>query len=533
VGYDLGVDLGTTFVAAALCRNGRTEMCALGNQRLVTPSVAYLSENSTLLLGEAAERHAISNPARVAREFKRRLGDPTPVVLGGVPYQVTTLMAALLRDVLAKVTAVEGAVPDRVALTHPANWGPYRRELFQEIPHLAGLSSRHTLTEPEAAAAYYATSRHVDVGDTIAVYDLGGGTFDATVLRRTREGIELLGDPEGIERLGGIDFDEAIVQWANHKYSGELGGLDRSDPQIVMALAKFRQECALAKEALSTDTTTTIPVLMPHNHFQAELTRAEFEGMIRAPIESTIGTLIRAVHSAQVQVSDLSAVLLVGGSSRIPLVARMISEVLGRPTVVDAHPKHAVALGAARMLTTRSAMTSLPPLAAAHTTAETPRPETPRAETPRAETPRAETLTTEALPDEPLPAATTGPPATTPTSDPPAVAAPVAAPVPAPVPAPVVTPLIRPPAVPEQAPATEPFAGSADAVQPIVTVPGNWHHPVEATRYDVPAPATLDRPPGLAPSPGPNGFGPGRLTGPARTRSDPAPRSQPRSGSRP
>ena len=347
MGYDLGVDLGTTFVAAAISRDGHAEMCTLGNQTVVSPAVAYLNEQSTLIFGEAAERRALSQPVRVERAFKRRLGDPTPVVLGGVPYQVTALMAAQLRDILEMVTAVEGEPPGRVALTYPANWGPYRRELFEEIPHLAGLRQHVALTEPEAAAAYYGAARQLGDGDAIAVYDLGGGTFDATVLRKHNGGVEVVGDPGGIERLGGIDFDEAIIQWINYSYGGALAELDLADPEAAAAAAKLRQECVLAKEALSVDTETTIPVLLPSRHFFANLTRADFEAMIRAPIESTIGTLVRAVHTARLDVKDLAAVLLVGGSSRIPLVQHMIAEETDRPTVVDAHPKYAVALGAA------------------------------------------------------------------------------------------------------------------------------------------------------------------------------------------
>ena len=122
-----------------------------------------------------------------------------------------------------------------------------------------------------------------------------------------------------------------------------------SDPQTAIAMARLRQDCVLAKESLSIDTETAIPVFLPNRHFDVQLSRADFEDMIRAPIESTIGTLVRTLRSAHVDPSQLSAVLLVGGSSRIPLVARMISEELGRPTVVDAHPKYAVALGAATL----------------------------------------------------------------------------------------------------------------------------------------------------------------------------------------
>jgi len=322
-------------------------MCTLGNQTVVAPAVVYLSETSALVFGEAAERRALSQPDRVEREFKRRLGDPTPVVLGGVPYQVTALMGAQLRDVLATVAKVEGSPPDHVVLTYPATWGPYRRELFDDVPQFAGLSSHVAMTEPEAAAGYYGASRYLDEGDTIAVYDLGGGTFDATVLRKHGGVVHVVGEPEGIERLGGIDFDEAIIQWINYRHGGALAELDMADPQAMAAMVRVRHECVQAKEALSSDTETTIPVLLPNRQFSVRLTRPELEGMIRAPIESTIGALIRTVHSAHVDVGQLSAVLLVGGSSRIPLIERMIAEEIGCRTVVDAHPKYSVALGAA------------------------------------------------------------------------------------------------------------------------------------------------------------------------------------------
>jgi molecular chaperone DnaK len=349
VGYHLGVDLGTTFVAAALATDTGIEMFTLGDRTVVTPAVVYLREDGALVSGDAAARRAVSSPDRIGREFKRRLGDPTPVMLGGSPYAVTVLLGSLLHDVLSRITETEGTKPDSVVLTHPANWGPFRRELFDEVPHVAGLTAPRMVTEPEAAAAHYAASRQLSDGEIIAVYDLGGGTFDATVLRKNPGGIEILGVPEGIERLGGVDFDESILSHVNYVAGGALSELDMSDPQTGVALARLNQDCVLAKEALSIDTETTIPVFLPNRHFDVRLTRAEFEDMIRAPIESTIGTLVRTLRSAQVDPSQLSAVLLVGGSSRIPLVARMISEELGRPTVVDAHPKYAVALGAATL----------------------------------------------------------------------------------------------------------------------------------------------------------------------------------------
>lgn len=352
--YSLGVDLGTTFVAAAIAHASQVEMFTLGNRSVVSPAVVYAREDGTLVTGDAAGRRAISRPDRVGREFKRRLGDPTPVILGGATYAVTALLGTLLRDVVERVVETEGGPPDRVVLTHPANWGPFRRELFDEVPPLAGLlapqmAAPRMVTEPEAAAAHYAATHQLSDGDVIAVYDLGGGTFDATVLRKLPGGIEILGTPEGVERLGGVDFDEAILSYVNYASGGALAELDMSDQQTSVAMARLRQDCILAKEALSIDTETVIPVFLPHRHFDVHLTSTDFEDMIRAQVESTIGAFTRTLRSARVEPAQLNAVLLVGGSSRIPLVARMISAELGRPIVVDTHPKYAVALGAAEL----------------------------------------------------------------------------------------------------------------------------------------------------------------------------------------
>ncbi|WP_448614952.1 Hsp70 family protein [Modestobacter sp. URMC 112] len=346
-GYSLAIDLGTTFVATAVAGDAGLEMFPLGDGSVVAPAAVYVRDDGQLVTGEAAARRAVSNPDRVARDVKRHLGNPTPVMLGGAPYAVSDLLAALLQDVLVRVTERQGAPPEVVALTHPANWGPTRRQLFEDVARSVGLTDPVYTTEPEAAATHYASTRPLDEGEVIAVYDLGGGTFDATVLRRTAHGFEIVGTPEGIERLGGTDFDEAILAHVNYVSGGALTELDLSDPKTVVALARLRQDCTLAKEALSVDTEAKIPVFLPNRHFEVTLDRSELEGMVRAPIESTIGTLHRVLRAAQVEPDALSAVLLVGGSSRIPLISRMVSEAFGRPTVVGTHPKHVVALGAA------------------------------------------------------------------------------------------------------------------------------------------------------------------------------------------
>ena len=345
--YGLGVDLGTTFTAAAVARDGRVEMATLGDHTDAVPSVVLIRDDGTVLTGEAAERRATVEPDRVARAVKRRFGDPMPVILGGAPHPATALIAHQLRDVVDLVSEREGSRPSMVTLTHPANWGPYKGELFAQVPKMAGLGEVNMLTEPEAAAAHYARNDRLDPGALVAVYDLGGGTFDATVLRTTEHGFDILGRPEGIEGLGGVDFDEAVFTHVDQTLDGAVSRLDPADPRATSAAIRLRHECVIAKETLSADTETTIPVLLPELQTEVRLTRGEFEKMIRPAIGATIASLRRALQSAQIDPSELHTVLLVGGSSRIPMVAHLVSAEIGRPTSVDAHPKHAIALGAA------------------------------------------------------------------------------------------------------------------------------------------------------------------------------------------
>ncbi|MDT7798815.1 MAG: hypothetical protein QOI78_2248 [Actinomycetota bacterium] len=356
MGYGLGIDLGTTFTAAAVDSAGHVEMVSLGDRTAAIPSVVLLRADGSVLVGDAANRRAAVEPDRVAREFKRRLGDPTPVLLGGAPHSVASLMAQLLGHVVRTVAGQQGGRPDRITLTHPANWGPYKRELFEQVPRLTGIDRVGLITEPEAAAAHYAAQERLEEGAVVAVYDLGGGTFDATVLRKRGGGFEILGSPEGIEGLGGVDFDEAVFGHVDRALDGKLSQIDPDDPGAVAAVVRLRQECVLAKEALSADTETAVPVLLPSVQTEVRLTRGEFEEMIRPSITATIGSLHRALRSANLQPTDLGAVLLVGGSSRIPLVSQLVSAELGRPTAVDIHPKYGVALGAAALASGRSGL---------------------------------------------------------------------------------------------------------------------------------------------------------------------------------
>jgi len=355
VTYTLGIDLGTTYSAAAVHANGVTEMISLGSRATIMPSAVFVTESGEVLVGEAAVRRGASEPERLCREFKRRIGDSVPIIVGGSPFSAEALTARVLRAITSTVVEQRGGKPERIVVTHPANWGAFKLERLSQAIRIAELvdvvggdtDKVTTLTEPEAAAISYAVTERVPVDDVIAVYDLGGGTFDASVLRKTQDGFELLGSPEGIERLGGIDVDEAIYSHVLRALGDVMDNLDPDDPGVAQAAARLRNDCVEAKEALSSDTQASIPVLLPNLHTEVRLTRGELETMVRPFLEDTIGALRRAITSTGLSTSDIDRVLLVGGSSRIPLVAQLVTEALGRPFFVDAHPKHAVALGAA------------------------------------------------------------------------------------------------------------------------------------------------------------------------------------------
>jgi molecular chaperone DnaK len=350
----LGIDVGTTRTAAATCRIGawpsECEIVNLGDRSSAVPSVLFVGDDGGVLVGEAAERRATSEPDHVVREFKRRIGDPTPVLVSGRPWAPEDLAARLVQWVVERVTQREGGPATHLAVTHPASWGAHKKDLLGAALHRHGLPVAF-LAEPQAAALHYAAAERVEPGSTIAVYDFGGGTFDAAVVHKDAQGFSLLGRPEGVERLGGIDLDELVFEHVVEGLPEAFDGLDEDDPAVLSAVAAVRRECTEAKEALSADTEVSIPVLTPVGQGSVRLHRSEFEAMIHPHVEETVSALHRAIASAGVGADQLTAVLLVGGSSRIPLVAQMVSEQLGRPVAVDADPKNAIAKGAALSLT--------------------------------------------------------------------------------------------------------------------------------------------------------------------------------------
>src|SRR6266545_4958534 len=162
--YSIGIDLGTTYTAAAVYRDGTASICLLGSRGASIPSLVFLRDDQEVLTGEAAERRGIVEPTRLAREFKRRVGDSAPIMLGQAPYSAERLMAALLSQVVAAVATREGSAPTHVAVSHPANWGPFKIDLLRHALDLAGLRSVTLLTEPVAAAVHYASKERIEPG---------------------------------------------------------------------------------------------------------------------------------------------------------------------------------------------------------------------------------------------------------------------------------------------------------------------------------------------------------------------------------
>lgn len=351
MGYWLGIDVGITCTVAAICRAepGRRalpEVIPLGNRSAAVSSVLYLGQDGQVIVGEAAERCALSAADRVVREVIRRVSDQVPVVIGGVPHSAPKVAALVVRWVVDQVAQREGGSAVGITITHPVGWTAETIQAMADALGGVDLPEVMFCPAPQAAAVNYAVQERLPAGATIAVYDLGGSSFDAAVVRKTGPAtFSVLGVPEGIERLGGANFDDAV--FAHVVAAVPALRAFAATGRVQRSVALCRRECTEAKEALSTGTEVTIPVLLPEVQAQVHLLRAEFEDLIRPQVAQTVAALHRVLRSASVGPADLDAVLLVGGSSRVPLIAHLVSAELNRPVSVGADPQFATALGAA------------------------------------------------------------------------------------------------------------------------------------------------------------------------------------------
>ncbi|MCC6435706.1 MAG: Hsp70 family protein [Acidimicrobiales bacterium] len=344
----LGIDFGTSFtVAAARSRRG-PEVIEVGGERRV-PSVVLAEDDGSVVVGRSAEDLATARPGHAIRAPKSRLAEPAPVILGGRPHQVTSLIASLLAYVYREAVRQQGSVPVEVRLTHPAAWSQPRLDRLLMAAAQAGLPNPVLVPEPVAAAVSFADEGGVVDGGFVAVYDLGGGTFDTAVLQATHDGFVVVGRPAGEDRLGGDLFDELLANHVGAKLDPDTWeALQVSDERAwQQAAAALRSEARRVKEALSSHPYAELLLGLPTGMVTQRVTRDEFEQLVAPYVRSSVDLLSRAVGDAGLGLGHLDAVYLAGGASRSPVVERLVSEAFPGVTVSRrGDPKTAVALGA-------------------------------------------------------------------------------------------------------------------------------------------------------------------------------------------
>ncbi len=343
--YGLGVDLGTSATCAAVWRDGRAVPVSLGARSPAVPSVVFLCEDGAVLAADAALQRGVEEPQRLARDFRSRLGDEVPLVLGGRSAAPHELAGHLLRWVLDAVAAREGAPPAQLTLTHPSDWRRHRIRLLLDAAAATGQRDVTLLSEPVAAALRYHAAAPLPVGALLAVHDLGGASFEASVVRRTEEGFELAGPP-GRDGFGGADVDRAVLAHVARVVGSAWERLDANDAAVGAALERVRLAAVAAKETLSAEIEAVVPVTLPGVSTRVRITRAELEAAVHAPVQRTVELLWDAVAAAGARPEQLHAVVLAGGSGRMPIVARLVGA-LGVRVAADVDPLFVVCLGAA------------------------------------------------------------------------------------------------------------------------------------------------------------------------------------------
>jgi hypothetical protein len=344
--YSLGVDLGTTTSAAALRRGSRLEVCALGDLTATMPAVALERADGSVLVGEAAADRARYDTTLVARHVTAHLADDEPIVLDGQPHDPARLTQALLETVIDRVRRLHGDRPHDVVLTYPL-FPPGGSPALLERVGAATVGGALLIPHPVAAVAKLAHDVDIAVGTTVAVLDLGGGTFEVTIVRRTHDGFDVVGPPGGLADLGGVEFDDTVFARVDAELGHVLQTVPRDDVEGMAALRRLRVACRAAKEWLSSSPDTTVEVALPHLSTWVPIRRADLESDIRPSLMAAVDVVAQTIAASELAPADVHVALLVGGSSRIPLFGELVSSRLGLPIVADPFPELTVALGAA------------------------------------------------------------------------------------------------------------------------------------------------------------------------------------------
>jgi hypothetical protein len=366
----LSIDFGTSYSMATIHDDSSSgvEIVDLNGARAV-PSGVWLDDAGSLVVGAAAARQARLAPERWERAPKRFLGDPTPLLLGGRDVPVVDAVAEVLRLLAAEAIRRRGGLPEEVRLTYPARWGVQRQNALRVAAQLGGLGrpplrgEPRLISEPVAAALYFAQQGQLSPGATVAVYDLGGGTFDTAVLRALPDGVFRVLSLGGIDGLGGELFDDLLYQHVGTRLSSQvpqawarvIGPPDRQWARAGQALFQNVHE---AKEDLSRYPSARIDTGPLVGVEDLELTRQDMEQLLRPKIEESAHELRETISRAELRPSDLQAVYLAGGSSRMPLISSVVTDVLGVECEVLGEPKSVVVVGAAQW---RPNAVALPP----------------------------------------------------------------------------------------------------------------------------------------------------------------------------
>lgn len=345
--YSLGVDLGTTTSAAALRRGIGLEVCALGDLAATMPSAALERADGSILVGEEAAERSPYDTTLVARHVMARLADQDPIVLDGRPQDPVRLTHALLETVIDRVRRLYGDRPHELVLTYPLFPPGGSAALLDRVAEASAVERALLLPHPVAAAAKLAQDVDISVGTTVAVLDFGGGSFEATVVRRTSDGFDVVGPPGGLADLGGVEIDDAVFARVDAALGHVLQTVAPDDAEGMAAVRRLRTACRAAKEQLSYSAETTVEVALPHLSTWVPITRAQLEDDIRPWLIAAVDVVARTITAAGLSLPDVHVALLVGGSSRIPLFGELVAARLGLPIVTDPFPELTVALGAA------------------------------------------------------------------------------------------------------------------------------------------------------------------------------------------
>ena len=347
MGKIIGIDLGTTNSCVAVFEGGEPVVIPNPEGARTTPSVVAFSKTGERMVGQVAKRQAIVNPDRTIASIKRDMGSARKVEIDGRQYTPQEISAMILQKLKADAESYLGAPVTEAVITVPAYFSDAQRQATKDAGKIAGLEVKRIINEPTAAALAYGIDKELE--QKIMIYDLGGGTFDVSVLEISDGVFEVLATA-GNNRLGGDDFDNKIIDWMAEQFKAEHGIDLRLDNQAQQRLKEAAEKAKIELSGMQS-TAITLPFIAVDangaKNFDATLTRAKFNELTADLVEKTMGPTRQALSDAGLKPSDISKVLLVGGSSRIPAVQEAVKNFLGKEPFKGINPDECVAIGAA------------------------------------------------------------------------------------------------------------------------------------------------------------------------------------------